>query len=72
MSTAIQRRSVTAEDLIPQTHQGANDSLDIDTYWLGPDGEIEPATFLLGDLCTWDYEDQGFRLMQDSRQRGLK
>lgn len=63
-----QRRTVTVDDLIPQTHEGANEALDVDTYWLGPNGEIEAATFLLGDLCTWDYERCGYRLMQDKRQ----
>jgi hypothetical protein len=63
-----QRKTVRPEDLVPQTHQGAIDDFEIDSYWLGPNGEIEPATFLLGDLCTWDYEARGFRLMKDKRQ----
>lgn len=66
--TEKRRSTISVEHLIPQTHQSANDDLNIDSYWLGPDGEIEPATFLLGDLCTWDYERNGYRLMKDARQ----
>lgn len=49
--------------LKPQTHQGANDSdfpsLNI---WVKGD-DFQSAIFLLGDLCTFDFEKNGWQLM---------
>lgn len=49
----------------PRTHQEANDAFDSDSVWVFPNGDIEATTFLLGDLCLWDYPRNGFALMGD-------
>lgn len=68
MASEQLRSTITVADLVSQTHQEANDGFDHDSYWLGTDGDIIPATFLLGDLCTWDFEREGYRLMRDQRK----
>lgn len=50
---------------VPRTHQEANDAFDSDSVWVSPSGEVEGTTFLIGDLCLWDYPEDNFVLMGD-------